>query len=50
MAQAGLVVDEGDGPAPGARCGDVPERVLQIVEVVVESPEDVVRLKEAAGR
>jgi hypothetical protein len=43
----GSVVEEEDGPAACARCGEVPEQVLQIVEVVVEGWEDVARLKEA---
>jgi hypothetical protein len=39
----GSTVPERGGPEPCARCGGVPERIIQIVEVVVESREDVAR-------
>jgi hypothetical protein len=42
-ADGSLAPDQG-GPAPCARCGGVPERIIQIVEVVVEGREDVARL------
>jgi hypothetical protein len=40
----GMVVHSEGTPLPCARCGLVPEQVLEIVEVVVESREDLARL------
>ncbi len=40
----GSVVFEEPAPAPCRRCGQVPEHVVEIVEVVVESPADVARV------
>ena len=34
----GMVADAADAPMPCERCGAVPEAVVEIVEVVVESP------------
>jgi hypothetical protein len=34
----GAVADAADAPQPCERCGVVPEPVIEIVEVVVESP------------
>jgi hypothetical protein len=45
----GSVVEKGEGPVTCARCGEVPEQVVRIIEVVVESREDLARLGEAGG-
>ena len=42
----GTVVPCEAEPEPCARCGNVPERIVQIVEVVVNSPDEVARLQE----
>ena len=34
----GTVADGDDLPQPCARCGQIPERVIQVVETVVEPP------------
>ena len=34
----------GDWPAPCERCGEAPEQIIEIVEAVVETREDVARL------
>jgi hypothetical protein len=40
----GTVVDSEGAPLSCGRCGSVPEQILEIVEVVVESREDLARL------
>jgi hypothetical protein len=42
----GTVVSSDPEPEPCARCGQVPERIVQIVEVVVTSHDEVARLRE----
>ncbi len=39
----GTVRLEEPGPAPCPRCGEVPEEVVTIIEVVVETREDLAR-------
>jgi hypothetical protein len=45
----GTTAPKGDRPAPCARCGEVAERVTEVVEVVVEACEDASR-RAADGR
>lgn len=40
----GAVAPYADGPTPCPRCGEVPEQVIEVIEVVVESREDVAAL------
>jgi hypothetical protein len=40
----GTVIHGGDAPVPCVHCGLVPEQILEIIEVVVESREDLARL------
>jgi hypothetical protein len=42
-----LVAETGEWPVACARCGEVPEQVVRIIEVVVETREDLARLGEA---
>jgi hypothetical protein len=36
----GTTTPEGDRPAPCERCGEIPEQIIEVVEVVVETWED----------
>jgi ssDNA-binding Zn-finger/Zn-ribbon topoisomerase 1 len=38
-----------DWPAPCPRCGEVPEQIIEIVEVLVTTREEVERLRDLAG-
>jgi hypothetical protein len=40
----GTVVSEGPEPSPCGRCGEVPEQVIHVVEVVVNDRADLTRL------
>ena len=46
----GTVVSFNPEPEPCARCGEIPELVIQIIEVVVANREEALRLKRELGQ